>query len=390
MISVEEARNLLAKFTQTYSKKKVSISEALNCFAAEDVFSNCDVPPFNNSAMDGYAIKFTEYSPEKGLKIEGELAAGINKQKTIENNTAMRIFTGAPVPENADAVIMQEKISVKNGYLFFNESELTKGQNIRLKGSQTKLGDLALKKHTKITANVIGFLSSIGIDEIEIYKKPIVHIIVTGNEIVQPGQALKYGEVYDCNSYSIAAGFAEIGININVFHCKDHEADMFEAIKSSLTQCDLLLITGGVSVGDYDFVVPALEKNGVQKLFHKLKQKPAKPLFAGHLANKFVFGLPGNPASVLTSFYVYVKPFVFQKMGNLEPNFTECEIQNNFKRKAGLTQFLKAKRIGNKVGILEGQESYRMDGFIDSNCLIEIPEEVESYSIGDWVKTINN
>lgn len=388
MISVTEARKLLQPFCQKGLPIDLDIENALGFYLAETLTAPADIPPFNNSAMDGYAFRMEDYLPEKGLEIKGEAAAGIAQAQQIETGTALRIFTGAPVPENADVVVMQEKTQLQNHRLFLTDETLSPKQNIRFRGSQNKKGDTVALPHTLITPNLIGYLTSLGIGRVKVFAKPRVAIVVTGNEIVAPGQPLRYGQVYDCNSYALQACLQQYGVTPRVYHCQDDPQQLEQVIAEALLQNNLLLLTGGVSVGEYDFVTSALLKNGVVQLFHRIKQKPAKPLFAGYTPNCFVFGLPGNPASVLTSFYVYVKPLINAIVGNTNDTELSAEIQSDFSRKPGLTQFLKARCESDKVTLLDGQESYRMDGFAMANCLVEVPEETESLKKGDFVKII--
>lgn len=388
MISVTEARNLLSPFGKSNKIIEQAIEGALGFYLAETLKAPADIPPFDNSAMDGYAFCLQDYQPSKGLEIKGEAAAGIALQQQIEKGTAIRIFTGAPVPENADVVVMQEKTQTQNNHLFLTDETLSPGQHIRLKGSQNQKGDTVAEPNTLITPNLIGYLTSLGIDKVRVFAKPNVAIVVTGNEIVAPGHPLSYGQVYDCNSYSLRACLQQYGIDPMVYHCNDDPKQLDKVIAEALAQNDMLLLTGGVSVGEYDFVTGSLLQNGVTQLFHRIKQKPAKPLFAGYTPTCFIFGLPGNPASVLTSFYVYVKPMLNAIIGNVTNTEFSAELQSDFTRKPGLTQFLKAHFEFNKVTLLDGQESYRMDGFAKANCLVEIPQETEKLQKGSLVKII--
>lgn len=390
MISVEEARQLLQ---QEYKKNKtalVSLREANGMVLSSAVKSLVDVPPFTNSAVDGYAFRMADWQPEKPLTLEGESAAGLaGDTDLLPTESAVRIFTGAMVPAGADTVVMQEKVEAEDGKIIIKDERILPGANVRLQGSQTKAGDSVLSDGHQLNPAGVAFLAGLGITQVEVYSKPRMHVIITGNEIVPPGEILLPGQVYECNSYGLVAALAALNIIPEVKYCRDNMDDMSKVVSTSLGTSDILLITGGVSVGDYDFVIPALEKNGVQKIFHRVKQKPAKPLYFGKKENVFVFGLPGNPASVLTSYYAYVRPFIQYGMGiNEQEEVQMANLLTEHSSKAGLTRFLKGYLEQGNVSITPGQESYRMDGFALSNCLIEISAEVEFVAAHSPVKVI--
>jgi len=377
MITVGEAQKRLSDNFRFFNAKMVSIQNAYDRILAEDITAKFDVPAFNNSAMDGYAFSFENWDGA-ALNLVGESAAGAPFNGGLKAGEAVRIFTGAPIPKGADTVEMQEKAKVENGQLFLEKEKIQKGNHIRKIASQNKTGDVVANVGEKVTAGMAGFLAGMGVSEVPVFEMPKVHVIITGNEIVKPGEELNEGMIFESNSYALAAAFQKFGIVPEIVYCKDELNAISRAIGDRLMECDVLCITGGVSVGDYDYVIPALETNGVETVFHRVAQKPAKPLFLGKKENKIIFGLPGNPASVLTSFYVYIQAYL--RAGTRQQNIwntIELKCKNEFKRKAGLRQFVKAKQEGMKVEILDGQESYRMDGFARANCLIEIAEEID-------------
>lgn len=388
MIPVPEARKLIEQNFRKGGKETLNLKNALNRVLYNPVFAATDVPSFDNSAMDGYAFYFDDW---KGLPLQvvGESAAGIAKHKKLQAGTAMRIFTGAPVPMGADTVVMQEKTEVKEGFLHISDLNLQRGMNVRKRGSQTQSGEMVMESGMLLNAGAIGFLAGLGIEKVEVFALPKVQIIVTGSEIVSPGKELQYGQIYECNSYSLVAGLGGFGIAPQVQYCADEPQLVARAVETALETADILIVTGGVSVGDYDYVVPALENANVSKIFHKLAQKPAKPLYFGVNSKTAVFGLPGNPASVLTSFYVYVQPFIRAFLGFNNPwQSLQAISSSDFHRKPGLTQFLKAKLYGNVVQILDGQESYKMNAFVSANCFIEVNEQCSEIKSGDTVAVI--
>ncbi len=387
MISVSEARMIIQQYIEVLSPMPMRLHEALGYKLAADVYATVDIPAYPQSSMDGYAFSFSDYQQNRSLLISGEMAAGSNESKQLSPKTAVRIFTGAPVPPGADTVVMQEKIITDGGVLKIQDEQLQQGANVRLKGSEIKAGELALATGTVLTPAAIGFLAGIGITEVMIYPAPSVTIIITGNELQMPGHSLKYGEVYDANSFALSAVLREYGVRqIEVVQVPDMIEQLNEALSQALQKTDLVLLTGGVSVGDYDFVTRSAQHCGVTTRFHKLKQRPGKPLFFGTKDQKLVFGLPGNPSSVLTCFYMYVLPVVMGMRGYKQGlQQQQVPLSQAYQKNTQLTHFLKGWYDGQKATPLGAQESYRMRSFAEANCLIEIEELTTSLKEGDRV-----
>jgi molybdopterin molybdotransferase len=350
------------------------------------VFSKIDFPSFNQSNVDGYAIAFKDANER--LKINGESAAGNSENISLQPKHAMRIFTGAPVPANADTVVMQEKVVVENNSLIIEDDKLQQGLNFRAKGKDIQHGKLALHKDEYLSAGAIGFLMALGLTEISVYKKPFISIIITGNELQQPGKDLKYGQVYEANSFMLKAALQQLHFNdVAVLHVDDNLERLTSILNDALNNSDIVLLCGGISVGDYDFVLQAVNNCGVQQLFHKVKQRPGKPLYFGKKDDKLVFGLPGNPSSVLTCFYEYVvETLAIMTKRNSFIEVKEASLDNDFKKIAGLTFFLKGISENDKVTALDAQESYRLSSYAKANCLIRLEEERTEYKQGEIVE----
>ncbi len=304
MINVAEAIQIVKSNSFRGKAITISLSEALNLFLAEDIYAPINVPSFNQSAMDGYAFKFEDVGSE--LEIVEEIAAGDIRTIIIESGQAVRIFTGAMVPDSCDTVVMQELTKVEGNKLIVKDEGLKLGGNIRKEGHQIKQGDLALAKGTKITPAAIGFLTSLGLIAVEVYQLPKVSVLATGDELVKPGNEIQKGQVYESNTLMLKGALNQFGIEPEIVYLPDNFEKTKAAIKSTLDNSDIVLLSGGISVGDYDFVKPALETNGVEELFYKVMQKPGKPLFFGKKEDKLIFALPGNPAAALNCFYIYV------------------------------------------------------------------------------------
>jgi molybdopterin molybdotransferase len=363
-----------------------------------------DIPAFPQSSMDGYAFCFEGWKQRRNLKIVGEVAAGSSEEFILQPENAVRIFTGAAVPTGADTVVMQEKIKAINGELIIEDENLQAGNSVRPKGSEVKAGTLALEKGSVLSPAAIGFLAGIGTTEVKVYPDPSISIIITGNEFQQPGTPLQYGQVYESNSFALKAVLKQLQFdNARVLYAIDKPEIVTSSLQKALQQSDVVLLTGGISAGDYDFVLQATTECGVEKLFHKVKQRPGKPLYFGKKArlparagtdgndavtqgNKLVFGLPGNPSSVLTCFYQYVIP-VLEKLSSRKKilQTIRAPLSKPFQKNTGLTHFLKGIYNGTTATPLDAQESYRLSSFAMANCLIQVDEDIISLKEGELV-----
>lgn len=391
MISVSEAIELIQQHTSTSSIETLPIADVLHQVLANDICSIYDIPAFNQSGMDGYAFRFQDFTPGKSLLISGESAAGNQGLNEMLPQQAVRIFTGAPVPDFADTVVMQEKTTVIDKHLFITAEQITKGSNVRAAGSEITKSALALPKGTRLTPAAIGLLAAIGEIEVPVYRNPTVAIIITGDELQIPGLPLEKGKVYDSNSFMLIAALQQMNIDdIKLLYANDDLAELKNILLMALETVDVVLLTGGVSVGDYDFVLDAAEQCGVEKIFHKIKQKPGKPMFFGTKNKQLIFGLPGNPSSVLTCFYKYVVGTLQNMQGFKNSDFekTMLPIAHDFEKKEGLTHFLKATSNGQEVRFLGAQESFRLSSFAIANCLACVPENTTQLFKGDLVEML--
>lgn len=387
MVSVEEAKAILSENTFKMDKTCTrSLGKCSGYFTSADIFSKIDLPPFNQSNVDGYA---TTFSKVNSRKITNEIKAGDNPKFIIKSGEAARIYTGAVVPKGADFIEMQENVIRNQNRLILNEYEIIKGKFIRPKGSQIKKGDLAVGLNTYINPAVAGFIAALGIDKIRVFRKPEINLIITGNELQTPGYKLKSGMIYESNSYMIRSAIEQMSLKITkTIFIKDIKSILKKHTEELIEQSDLVLISGGVSVGMYDFVNEVLEELGVRKLFYKVAQRPGKPLYFGKSGSTYVFGLPGNPASVFTCFYEYVYPLL-RKIQGFKDHFlpvvnlkSEEELNKSFK----MGNFLKARTTGSGVESLEGQASYILRTFTGANSFIYLPADKSKVKKGEDVE----
>lgn len=376
MIQVEQALLVIEQSCCKMPTDKIKVRKSLGYILAESIFSPMDMPPFRQSAMDGYAFS---HSKLLNFEVVSTAKAGDYTNPKLEKNQAIRIFTGAFVPDGLDTVVMQEHTSQIGNGIAIHKMPVD-GANVRNKGEQIKQHELVLQKDTIITPAAIGFLACLGITEIVVYTKPKVAIVVTGNELVTPGKKLPKGKIYESNSVMIAAAARGIGIEkIKILKVKDNLKATKKVLNKCLSDFDVVLVSGGISVGDYDFVKEALLDNGVDELFYKINQKPGKPLFFGKKGSTTIFALPGNPASALSSFYIYVLPALKKRMGFevLHLPKIKRKINADFTNSSGKSLFLKAFYNDKNVAVLEGQSSAMLNTFAVANSFIYIPFDIE-------------
>ena len=389
MISVQEALNAIENAAlQKVEELQPFGAELLDSVLSRTITSPTDLPRFDASAMDGYAVRFGDAADFKLL--EEELTAGHGAEIMLAPGEAVRIFTGATCPATADAVVMQEYTEISQGRLKVSPPIKT-GQNIRRRGEELRKGQAVLPQGKKLNPSAIGLIASLGIAEVHVYQMPNVGILTTGDELTPPGKKLAPGKIYDSNTYMLEAFLKSQDVKrLRKWHVSDDFKGTETTIGQALDEHDILLISGGISVGDYDFVKEALIANGVTQIFHTVKQKPGKPLFFGQKDQKFVFGLPGNPASAMSNAYLYVLPLInrFKGVEPIHLERVEKFSASNFARKEGRAQFLKALLYQDEVTLLEGQGSGMLKSFAESNALVYVPEENKGIKKGDVVTVI--
>ncbi len=358
MLSVKEAQAKVLESEVKIKSIKVALLESCGKVIAEDVISNDFIPAFDNSAIDGFGVRAIDIIgadknyPVKLKLIKEDIPAGKVSDMSVESGFAIPIMTGASIPSGCDCVVMKED-ALKEGRDVLVFRECSQGENIRCRGEDIKQGDMVLKAGKKIYPADIGVLASIGVSEINVNKPPLAGIISTGDELVGIKDNLSEGRVRDSNSYCLAAQAAEAGANFKMYGiAKDDKNLIRDKIFSALEECDLLLISGGVSVGDYDFVKEILADAGAEFIFWRVNQRPGKPLAFLTFKDKFIFGLPGNPVSVMVCFEMYVRPLIKKMMG--ESNFFKRKITakalQDYQHKEGTTDFIRVvlERVDNQ------------------------------------------
>jgi molybdopterin molybdotransferase len=396
MITVEEALNRILSHVQTLGFEKVSLLEALGRVIAEDIFAKRDIPPLDNSGMDGYAVKYSDIKnaskdhPIRLLVIE-DLPAGSISAKILEKGQAIRIMTGAPIPKGADTVIPVEETK-KEGTSVLIYKVLPLGEHIRRAGEDVKKGDRVISMGDLIRPAEVGMLASIGRSSVFVYQRPLVAILCTGDELVDVDGDLDEVKIISSNSYTLEAQVKDCGaVPIQLGIAKDQK----EVIKEKLLQgirADVLISSAGVSVGDYDFVKDALDDLGMEMVFWKVAMKPGKPLVFGTINGKLVFGLPGNPVPSMISFEQFVRPSLLKMMGHRQifQPVIEAVLKEDLHKEQGRRHFIPASVSIEKnsyfVTIKGGQGSGRLRSMVRANGLIIIPEDRGIVKAGEKVK----
>ncbi|MGH1335206.1 MAG: molybdopterin molybdotransferase MoeA [Aureispira sp.] len=385
MIGVEEAKMLVAGLKPVLRSQRLELAAAVGSVLAQDIHAPLALPPFDQSAMDGYALCL---GAEERYHLLGEVAAGSDWNPTLKPGQAVRIFTGAPIPSDANAVIQQEKVELDGDDILVPKA-IAIGLNIRPKGEQIEKGALALRTGMVIQPATVGFIASLGITEVVVFCPPKVGVVVTGSELVAPGKNLQLGQIYESNGQMLQAVLKQTGFgNVQVQVVEDDYLATLAVLQGQLQEVDVLLISGGISVGDYDFVGQALPHLGVETLFYKVRQKPGKPLYLGTKDNCIVFALPGNPAAALSCYYEYVLTALKKCQGHAHYSLqrSHLPLASAYQRKGVRAQFLKAFASSTKVELLEQQSSAMLHSFAAANALVYVQETVNQLEAGDLVE----
>ncbi|MCA9482861.1 MAG: molybdopterin molybdotransferase MoeA [Nitrospina sp.] len=395
MITVGEALDTILAKMQFKGIERVSLDQALGRILAEDVVSGRNNPPLDNSAMDGYALiaeDVKDAGPENPvrLKLAGEVAAGYESDRTLQRGEALRIMTGAPVPKGADCVIMQEDTE-KDGDSILCLDRAEVGENIRLAGEDVSVGETVIEQGTQLSPSHIGMLAVVGRSSIAVAQRPTVAVLSTGDEIVDLDGDATGPRIYNSNGYMLSAQIrAAGGIPVYLGIAQDTEEDLMKHFEWAL-KCDVVVSSGGVSVGDYDLVKASLDKLGNEMSFWKVAMKPGKPLAFGRIGPRPVFGLPGNPVSSFVSFEQFVRPALRKMMGarQLTLKQVQARLTKTVTKKTPRLHFMSAQLSSNNgeytVTPAKEQGSGVLKSAMNANGLLVFPLETGELKNGDTV-----
>ncbi len=396
MLSVETAIEKILSEIEPLGVERRDILSSLGRILAEDITTSRSNPPWDNSAMDGYALRCADTrgaTPEKPsqLKVIYDLPAGSVPLRPIEKGEAVRIMTGAPVPEGADGVVMVEYTEKREG-LVLVKKEVAPGENIRKKGEDFKEGDVVIEKGTLIRAFEVSMLATAGRPFVPVYQTPRVAVISTGDELVDIEESPSGGRIPDANGYALCAMVRECGCTpVHIGIARDNPEDLRSKLESAVSS-DCIITSGGVSVGDYDLVKDVLRDMGSEMKFWKVAIKPGKPLAFGLIQGRPAFGLPGNPVSSIMAFEQFVRPALFRLSGRKEVfrRTFDAVLTGDVKKKPGRMNFLRGVmeyRDGRfYVTPLEGQGSGMISTLVRCNAYIVLPPESTGAKKGEVVK----
>ncbi|WP_394390216.1 molybdopterin molybdotransferase MoeA [Shewanella woodyi] len=382
---------LLEQVTPLDDSEVVQLPHALGRVLAEDLASSIDLPPFNNSAMDGYAFRFDDLANNESLTLVGQSFAGHPFEGEAKPNTCVRIMTGAPVPNGYDTVQMQEKVEAREGDIFI-EAPKAKGANIRYQGEEVKTGGKVLFSGTQIGAAEMGVLATIGVSQLRVTRQVKVAFFSTGDELRPVGSELAPGQIYDSNRYTIQGLLSRANIEwIDLGVIEDDPEAIRQAFRHAASCADMVLTSGGVSVGDADYTKQILDEEG-EITFWKLAIKPGKPFAFGHLGKAIFCGLPGNPVSSMVTFYKLVWPLL-QKMQGLpqtKPLTLKAKLKGELRKFPGRVEYQRGVLSHNEQGEAEvtitgGQGSGMLTSMSLANCFVILAQEQGNTADGTLV-----
>ncbi len=406
MISEEEARKKILETVRSLPSRRLSLSQALGCFAAEDYFARLPLPAFDNSAMDGYAVVASSCAKGKRLRVTAEQPAGRDKQLRVSPGEAIRIFTGAPMPQGADAIVMQEDVTRDGDEIVVN-TDVEAGEFVRRRACDLSEGQKILAKGERLRAATIALLASQGISDLTVGGEVNAAILSTGDELVKPGEKLDLGQIYESNSALLGALLHRCGAAVNFLeHCRDERESLRKAIKRGMKN-HILIISGGVSVGEHDLVKDIFREVGGEIEIWRVAIKPGKPFLFGSfsaeshysagetpasptgspqdesvrpadkmpvLRSCFVFGLPGNPVSAFVTFLQFVRPAILKMMGATNLNLLEvpAKLAVDLTNEGDRAHYLRGKLEHGKFSPVGRQESHALFGLSQSNAVLRL------------------
>lgn len=387
MISVEKAKSIVLENIQDFGVVEVPFLESRGRVLKEDIVADRDFPPFNRVAMDGIAInhRYFEYGVHD-FKIEGIQAAGAPQQELDNSANCYEVMTGAVLPLNTDTVIRYEDVTINSLIATVNLNELEKGKNIHRKGSDRQAGEVLITKNKMITAAEIGVIATVGKSIVKVAKTPKVIIVSTGDELVEVNQTPEPYQIRRSNSYSLVSLLERFKIHADTAHIADDKSVLKDKISHYLNEYDALIFSGAVSKGKFDYLPEVLDELGVDKLFHRVAQRPGKPFWFGKLNTKSVFAFPGNPVSTYVNCMLYFYPW-FAKSTGFELKEEIVILGEDVSFKPNLSYFLQVKieiKFGHLVAFpIRGNGSGDLASLTEADGFLQLPEGQTEYKKGE-------
>lgn len=397
LLPVNEAlEKIFQEINPTEDIETVEVMTAFGRTLGEEIVSPINVPSYNNSAMDGYAIQGADL-PDNGtvtLEVIGSSFAGTPFDGVMQRGQSVRIMTGAKIPDGADTVIMQEKATREDEQVTFSsEDNHTPGENVRMAGEDMRTGETVLHPGQRLGAAELGMIASLGYGEVQVKKRIRVAFFSTGDELCSAGEPLGDGQIYDSNRYTVFSMLRELGVElIDLGIIRDERELIEQAFQDAAAQADVVITSGGVSVGEADFVKETLDRLG-EVNFWRIAMKPGKPLAFGKLNNAWFFGLPGNPVSAMVTFLQFVRPALNHLAGKerAAPFRIPLRCSNKLKKRPGRLEFQRGilEKGDNGETVVRGagpQGSHILRSMSIADCFIVLPEENSGVEAGEWVE----
>ncbi|MEQ1821359.1 MAG: gephyrin-like molybdotransferase Glp [Fimbriimonadaceae bacterium] len=392
LLSYEEALALVLKTKGSMGREVVALSNLVGRTLAEPLVSRFDQPYFDSSAVDGYA--FAEKDVRLGLvgrtfDLSGELQAGSSISLELVPGSVARVFTGAPLPKGTGAVVMQEDID-RSGDRVAVRGAVELGEHVRRQGEEIRAGELLLAAPTLIAPAELGAIAAAGFTEAVVFRQPNVGLLVTGNELQTPGSELMPGQVFESNSHAISSALLAMGLpEPTIRQSSDNVDELSGVIQELLQSCDLLITTGGVSVGDYDLVRPVFQSLGVRQVFWGVAIKPGKPVYFGQTDRCSVFALPGNPVSALTAFLLFVRPLLLAlQMHDPSLKTVRRKLTQELSKKAGRCEFVPARMDDSHADPMTGRASHKASSLVGANGFVVLAAQQTKAEKGAMVDVL--
>ncbi|ENW05135.1 molybdopterin molybdotransferase MoeA [Acinetobacter beijerinckii] len=386
LISIDEALALIQVQPKTLTTETLALGDCLNRYLAKAVYSEVNLPSFSQSAVDGYAINCSlDDLQNASFKLNGEIKAGTVSELPLQQNHAIRIFTGGKIPEGTTHVARQEIVILENADQIRLSEHIKSQADIRFTGEEVKQGQQLAEKGQKINIGALAALSMAGVKNIEVFQQPKVAVVITGDEVAQSPEDLEAGKVFDANGPLLRAWFKDYGIEVEILHIADEAEQVTACFEKLKHQYNVIITTGGVSVGDYDFVRPCAFETGFEQIFWKVKQKPGKPLFFAEYQSKdkhhcYMLGLPGNPAAVYVCMQIYGKVLLDALQNQHQSvEWFSATLTHELKSDAR-ERFLRMHAYFDqgqlKLKSLAKQQSHMLTNLMQANCLVRIPANI--------------
>lgn len=388
LISVDDALELIVKQPKKLGSINQVLQNSLSRYLAKEIYSEINLPSFSQSAVDGYALcSHAEDLNNQKFQVTGEIRAGSESHDTLHEGQAIRIFTGGKIPEGTTHVARQEIVSVLATQEICLTEHIHPQADIRFTGEEIQKGQLLAQAGQFLNIGSLAALSMAGVQTVEVYRAPKVAVLVTGDEVAETAEDLVDGKIFDANGPLLKAWFEDYGLNVELIHVADEAEQVTHYFNQLKDSHDVIITTGGVSVGDYDFVRPCAFEVGFEQIFWKVKQKPGKPLFFAEYSNPetdhccYLLGLPGNPAAVYVSMQVYGKALLDTLQGNQTgPEWFSAILDHDLKedaRERFLRMYAYFENGQLKIKSLAKQQSHMLSNLMQANCLVRIPAGVK-------------